>query len=38
MGLMRKERNDAWKSDAMRQQLSRLESELAMLGQVIDAF
>jgi len=38
MGLMRKERSTPGGSDAMEQQLARLESELVMLGQVIDFF
>ena len=38
MGLMRKERLTPGASDAMEQQLTRLESELVMLGQVIDFF
>ncbi len=37
-GLMRKERLTPGASDAMEQQLTRLESELVMLGQVIDFF
>jgi methyl-accepting chemotaxis protein len=38
MALMGKERMTPGESDAMRSQLVRLESELAMLGQVIDFF
>ncbi|WP_319404589.1 HAMP domain-containing protein [uncultured Desulfosarcina sp.] len=38
MGLMKDEQLDHGKSDAMEQQLARLESELTMLGQVIDFF
>lgn len=38
MGLMRKERLTAGESAAMRNQLVRMESELTMLGQVIDFF
>ena len=38
MGLMRKERLTPGGSNAMEKQLARLESELVMLGQVIDFF
>ena len=38
MGLMRKERLMPGGLDAMEQQLTCLESELVMLGQVIDFF
>ena len=38
MGLMKNEQLPGGKSEAMEQQLARLESELTMLGQVIDFF
>ena len=38
MGLMKNEQLSGGKSEAMEQQLARLESELTMLGQVIDFF
>jgi methyl-accepting chemotaxis protein len=38
MGLMKNEQLARGKSEAMEQQLARLESELTMLGQVIDFF